>query len=133
MAKGKKQEDPNKVAQRKAERVAFVKSKPELAPDVARQRFYVQTRANELEARGKDVDRAALREKFQSGGVTREGFYTPGDISRFSASRNTDSLSDAKNTPTPPVSSVASSATNVPAPVRPEDSTRASGVRTPPT
>ena len=128
MAKGKKQEDPNKVAQRKAERVAFVKSKPELAPDVARQRFYVQTRANELEARGKDVDRAALRAKFQSGGVTREGFYTPGDISRFSASRNTDSLGDAKNTPTvtpnTPVSPVASSATNVPTPT--------SGVRTPP-
>lgn len=128
MAKGKKQEDPNKVAQRKAERVAFVKSKPELAPDVARQRFYVQTRANELEARGKDVDRAALRAKFQSGGVSREGFYTPGDISRFSASQNTDSLGDAKNTPTvnptPPVSPVVPSSTNVPTPT--------SGVRTPP-
>jgi len=126
VAKGKKQEDPNKVAQRKAERVAFVKSKPELAPEVARKRFYVQTRANELEAAGKDVDRAALRAKFESGGVTREGFYTPGDISRFSASRNTDSLGDAKNTPsvtpTPPVSPVAPSDTNVPT----------SGVRTPP-
>jgi len=137
VAKGKKQEDPNKVAQRKAERVAFVKSKPELAPEVARQRFYVQTRANELEAAGKDVDRAALRAKFQSGGVTREGFYTPGDISRFSASRNTDSLGDAKNTPsvttpTPPVSPVAPSATNVPTPVKPKDSTPTSGAKTPP-
>ena len=131
MAKGKKQEDPNKVAQRKAERVAFVKSKPELAPEVARQRFYVQTRANELEAAGKDVDRAALRAKFQSGGVTREGFYTPGDISRFSASRNTDSLGDAKNTPTvtptPPVSPVAPSATPTPSTSKP------SGVKTPST
>ena len=129
MAKGKKQEDPNKVAQRKAERVAFVQSKPELAPEVARQRFYVQTRANELEAAGKDVDRAALRAKFQSGGVTREGFYTPGDISRFSASRNTDSLGDAKNTPsvtpTPPVSPVAPSATPTPSTSKP------SGVKTP--
>ena len=137
MAKGKKQEDPNKVAQRKAERVAFVKSKPELAPEVARQRFYVQTRANELEAAGKDVDRAALRAKFQSGGVTREGFYTPGDISRFSASQNTDSLGDAKNTPsvtpTPPVSPVAPSATNVPTPVKPKANTTTSGVKTPPT
>ena len=136
MAKGKKQEDPNKVAQRKAERVAFVQNNPQLAPEVARQRFYVQTRANELEAAGKDVDRAALRAKFQSGGVTREGFYTPGDISRFSASRNTDSLGDAKNTPTvtptPPVSPVAPSATNVPTPVKPKTNTTTSGVKTPP-
>ena len=136
MAKGKKQEDPNKVAQRKAERVAFVQNNPQLAPEVARQRFYVQTRANELEAAGKDVDRAALRAKFQSGGVTREGFYTPGDISRFSASRNTDSLGDAKNTPsvtpTPPVSPVAPSATNVPTPVKPKTNTTTSGAKTPP-
>lgn len=136
MAKGKKQEDPNKVAQRKAERVAFVQNNPQLAPEVARQRFYVQTRANELEAAGKDVDRAALRAKFQSGGVTREGFYTPGDISRFSASRNTESLSDAKNTPTvtptPPVSLVAPSATNVPTPVKPKTNTTTSGAKTPP-
>ena len=93
MAKGKKQEDPNKVAQRKAERVAFVQANPNLAPEVARQRFYVQTRAAELESAGKPVDRAALREKFQTGGVTREGFYTPGDVSRFNAASN-DSLPD---------------------------------------
>jgi hypothetical protein len=136
VAKGKKQEDPNKVAQRKAERVAFVKDNPNLAPEVARQRFYVQTRANELEAAGKDVDRAALRAKFQTGGVTREGFYTPGDISRFSASRNTDSLGDSKNTPsvtsTPPVAPVVPSATNVPTPVKPKADTTTSGVKTPP-
>lgn len=116
MAKGKKQEDPNKVAQRKAERVAFVQSHPNLAPEVARQRFYVQTRAAELEAAGKEVDRAALREKFQSGGVTREGFYTPGDVARFNAARdNTNSLADSKNTP---VVSTPSN-TNVPTPVKP--------------
>ena len=133
MAKGKKQEDPNKVAQRKAERVAFVQNNPQLAPEVARQRFYVQTRANELEAAGKDVDRAALRAKFQSGGVTREGFYTPGDISRFNAARNTESLGESKATQTAPVAPVAPSATNVPTPVKPKENTTTSGVNTPPT
>ena len=52
MAKGKKQEDPNKVAQRKQARVEFVKSNPELTPEIARQRFYVQTRAAELASAG---------------------------------------------------------------------------------
>lgn len=130
MAKGKKQEDPSKVAQRKAERVAFVQANPNLAPEVARQRFYVQTRASELEAAGKDVDRAALRQKFQSGGVTREGFYTPGDVNRFKDSSNSDSLADSKITNViPPVSPVAPSATNVPTPVKPTTSS----VKTPPT
>lgn len=99
MAKGKK-EDPNKVAQRKAARVAFVKSNPQLAPEVARKRYYVQTRAAELEAAGKPVDRAALRKKFETGGVTREGFYTPADLNRIAA-RNA-SLADSKATPTTP-------------------------------
>lgn len=103
MAKGKK-EDPNKVAQRKAQRVAFVQSRPDLAPEVARKRFYVQTRAQELEAAGKPVDRAALRQKFETGGVTREGFYTPADIARINARKNvnngTGSLADTKTTPT---------------------------------
>jgi hypothetical protein len=129
VAKGKKQENPNKVAQRKAERVAFVQANPNLAPEVARQRFYVQTRAAELQAAGKDVDRAALREKFQSGGVTREGFYTPGDVARFNAARdNTSSLADSKNTPSvkPPV---APSATSTPTPTKPVTSS----VKTPST
>jgi hypothetical protein len=129
VAKGKKQENPNKVAQRKAERVAFVQANPNLAPEVARQRFYVQTRAAELQAAGKDVDRAALREKFQSGGVTREGFYTPGDISRFNAARdNTSSLADSKSTPSA-TTPVVPSATNVPTPVKPVTSS----VKTPST
>ena len=128
MAKGKKQEDPNKVAQRKAERVAFVQANPNLAPEVARQRFYVQTRAAELESAGKPVDRAALREKFQTGGVTREGFYTPGDVSRFNAASNGSSLSDSKSTVVPPVVSnapVAPSATPSPSVTKP------TGVKTP--
>lgn len=130
MAKGKKQEDPSKVAQRKAERVAFVQANPNLAPEVARQRFYVQTRAKELEAAGKDVDRAALRQKFQSGGVEREGFYTPGDVNRFKDSSNSNSLADSKITNViPPVTPVAPSATNVPTPVKPTTSS----VKTPPT
>lgn len=75
-----KKEDPNKVAQRKAERVAFVQAHPALAPEVARERFFVQTRVAELTAAGKTVDKAALRQKFETGGVERAGFYTPNDI-----------------------------------------------------
>lgn len=112
MAKGKKQEDPNKVAQRKQARVEFVKSNPELTPEIARQRFYVQTRAAELASAGKDVDRAALREKFQTGQVTREGFYTPADVNRFSASRNTESLGDSKSTTVTPPASTTSPTTS---------------------
>jgi len=126
VAKGKK-EDPNKVAQRKAQRVAFVQSRPDLAPEVARKRFYVQTRAQELEAAGKPVDRAALRQKFETGGVTREGFYTPADIARINARKNvnngTGSLADTKTTTTstsstpvknPPVSGVVGAPTAPP-------------------
>lgn len=126
MAKGKK-EDPNKVAQRKAQRVAFVQSRPDLAPEVARKRFYVQTRAQELEAAGKPVDRAALRQKFETGGVTREGFYTPADIARINARKNvnngTGSLADTKTTTTvtpstpvknPPVGGVVGAPTTPP-------------------
>ena len=118
MAKGKKQEDPNKVAQRKQARVEFVKSNPELTPEIARQRFYVQTRAAELASAGKDVDRAALREKFQTGQVTREGFYTPADVNRFSAARNTDSLGDSKSTTVTPPASTTSPTTSKPSTVK---------------
>ena len=118
MAKGKKQEDPNKVAQRKQARVEFVKSNPELTPEIARQRFYVQTRAAELASAGKDVDRAALREKFQTGQVTREGFYTPADVNRFSADRNTDSLGDSKSTTVTPPASATSPITSKPSTVK---------------
>ena len=118
MAKGKKQEDPNKVAQRKQARVEFVKSNPELTPEIARQRFYVQTRAAELASAGKDVDRAALREKFQTGQVTREGFYTPADVNRFSAARNTDSLGDSKSTTVTPPTSTTSPTTSKPSTVK---------------
>ena len=128
MAKGKKQEDPNKVAQRKAERVAFVQANPNLAPEVARQRFYVQTRAAELESAGKPVDRAALREKFQTGGVTREGFYTPGDVSRFNAASNSSSLADSKSTVVPPV---VSNAPVVPSATPSTNVTKPTGVKTP--
>ena len=122
MAKGKK-EDPNKVAQRKAQRVAFVQSRPDLAPEVARKRFYVQTRAQELEAAGKPVDRAALRQKFETGGVTREGFYTPADIARINAKKNTngESLAQSKtSTPQPVVPG---------APVKPPTTTTSSAPR----
>ena len=100
----KKKPDPAAVAQRKQERVAFVQAHPNLAPEVARQRFYVQTRTEELSAAGKSVDKKALRDKFQSGQVSREGFYTPGDRARFNTGSGSDgSLADSKLTDPPAV------------------------------
>lgn len=101
----KKKEDPAKVAQRKEERVAFVQGHPLLQPEQARQQFYVQTRAQELGAKGLPVDRAQLRENFQTGNIQREGFYTPGDISRIAAQQQnnntSNNTSNNTNTPTP--------------------------------
>ena len=99
----KKKEDPAKVAQRKEERVAFVQGHPLLQPEQARQQFYVQTRAQELGAKGLPVDRAQLRENFQTGNIQREGFYTPGDISRIAAQQQNNNTSNSTNTTTPPV------------------------------
>ena len=100
----KKKPDPAAVAQRKQERVAFVQAHPNLAPEVARQRFYVQTRTEELSAAGKSVDKKALRDRFQSGQVSREGFYTPGDRARFNTGSGSDgSLADTKLTDPPVV------------------------------
>lgn len=97
----KKKEDPAKVEQRKQERVAFVQGHPLLQPEQARQQFYVQTRAQELEARGLPVNRAQLRDNFQTGNIQREGFYTPGDISRVAAQQQNNNTSNDSNTPTP--------------------------------
>jgi hypothetical protein len=102
----KKKEDPAKVEQRKQERVAFVQGHPLLQPEQARQQFYVQTRAQELEARGMPVNRAQLRENFQTGNIQREGFYTPGDISRVAAQQQNNNTSNSTNTTTPPVTPV---------------------------
>ena len=102
----KKKEDPAVVAQRKQERVQFVQSHPLLQPEVARQRFFVQTRAAELAAKGVEVTpekRQQLRERFQTGNVVREGFYTPGDISRIAAEQNYDSPDATSTTPAAPV------------------------------
>lgn len=113
----KKKPDPAAVAQRKQERVAFVQEHPNLAPEQARQQFYVKTRTEELSAAGKSVDKQALRDKFQSGQVSREGFYTPGDIARFntSGSNNGGSLADSKaDTVTPPTSLTAPSGVKTP-------------------
>lgn len=99
----KKKEDPAKVEQRKQERVAFVQGHPLLQPEQARQQFYVQTRAQELGAKGLPVDRGQLRENFQTGNIQREGFYTPGDISRIAAQQQNNNTSNSTNTTTPPV------------------------------
>lgn len=80
------------------ERIAFVQANPQLTKQEARTRFYVQTRAAELEAQGKTVDRAALRRKFEMGEVTREGFYTPSDVQ--AAQRRRAALASTRTTDT---------------------------------
>jgi hypothetical protein len=67
-------------------RVEFVQSKPDVPKAQARQQFFVQTRAAELQAKGVEVTkqkRQELRQKFQSGEVKRSGFYTNADRARF--------------------------------------------------
>jgi hypothetical protein len=73
-----------------AKRVQFVKANPNLDPAEARKRFFVQTRASELQAKGVEVTkerRQQLRQKFATGGVQRQGFYTPGDLQRIAAAK----------------------------------------------
>ncbi len=73
------------VAKRVADRKAFVEKTAGTAStprskQAARQKFFVQTRMKELEAKGKPVDaakRKELRQKFQSGNVSRAGFGAP--------------------------------------------------------
>ena len=86
------------VAKRIADRKAFVASQTSMpkrpgadgadssmasnaaAKKAARQKFFVQTRAKELAAKGITVDaakRKELRQKFQSGNVSRAGFGAP--------------------------------------------------------
>jgi hypothetical protein len=71
-------------------RVEFVQSKPNIPKAQARQQFFVQTRAAELQAKGVEVTkekRAQLRQKFQSGQVQRSGFYTDADRASFTTSK----------------------------------------------
>jgi len=84
MATKKMKKNPAAIAARVEGRKKFVAEARKRGVDAktARKRYYVQTRAAELTAAGKKVDRAALRKKFESGGVTREGFYAPGDKKR---------------------------------------------------
>jgi hypothetical protein len=69
------------------ERREFVQARPNLEKAEARKRFFVQKRAAELEAAGKPVDRKALRQKFETGGVKRAGFYTETDLKRIAATK----------------------------------------------
>lgn len=75
-------------------RVAFVKANPNLSPAEARKRFFVQTRAKELRAAGKEVNRAALRKQFESGKVKRQEFYTATDLKRSSGGRSNPKVDD---------------------------------------
>jgi hypothetical protein len=86
------------VAKRVADRKAFVAKQTSMpkrpgadgadssmasnaaAKKAARQKFFVQTRVKEMEAKGMTVDaakRKELRKKFQSGNVSRAGFGAP--------------------------------------------------------
>jgi hypothetical protein len=72
-------------------RVEFVQSKPNIPKARARQQFFVQTRAAELQSKGVEVTkqkRQELRQKFQSGEVKRSGFYTDADRTRIAASNS---------------------------------------------
>jgi hypothetical protein len=91
MAQDKNKQKNPQVQERINARVNFVKSKPNLDPYEARKRFFVQTRAKELEAAGKPVDRKALRQQFDTGKVKREGFYTPADMRKFAKGSGTGS------------------------------------------
>lgn len=76
------------------QRKEFVQANPDLDPAVARQRFFVQTRVQELTKSGVEVTkerRAALREKFASGDIARKGFLTPQDIQRSKSNNNNNS------------------------------------------
>lgn len=95
MAKKRTPQELERIRQRKE----FVQANPDLDPAEARKRFYVQTRVQELNKSGVEVTkerRAALRQKFLSGGVQRQGFYTPADLAKFTGGNND------KNPPTPP-------------------------------
>ncbi|MFN9953077.1 MAG: hypothetical protein ACK55I_08250, partial [bacterium] len=100
MAKKRTPQELERIRQRKE----FVQSNPELDPAEARKRFFVQTRVQELEKSGVEVTkerRAALRQKFLTGGVQRQGFYTPTDVAKFTGGNNNDK--NNKVTPPPAV------------------------------
>lgn len=73
------------IRRRIEQRIAYVQANPDISKAQAREQFYVQTRAAELEAQGQEVNRAALRQKFRSGQVSREGFYVQGEQERLQA------------------------------------------------
>ena len=87
------------IAKRKVDRKAFVASRGSEKDKESRKRFYVKTRVSELEKAGKPVSaekRKQLREKFNSGDVSRKGFAAPkkktgGSSSRSSSVGRTDS------------------------------------------
>tara|TARA_B110000503_G_scaffold27900_1_gene44573 strand:- start:10281 stop:12296 length:2016 start_codon:yes stop_codon:yes gene_type:complete len=81
--------------QRVQQRKAFVKANPDLDPAAARQRFFVQTRVQELTKSGVEVTkerRAALRQQFASGDISRKGFLTPQDVQRSSTNNTNNNV-----------------------------------------
>jgi hypothetical protein len=89
MAKKLNPQEQQRVQQRKA----FVQANPDLDPAEARKRFFVQTRVQELTKSGVEVTkerRAALRQQFTSGDISRKGFLSPQDVQRSSNTNSTN-------------------------------------------
>ena len=84
MAAKKMKKNPAAIAARVEGRKKFVGEARKKGVDAktARKRYYVKTRSAEMTAAGKKADKAALRKKFESGGVSRDGFYASGDKKR---------------------------------------------------
>ena len=114
------------VAKRVADRKAFVAKQTSMpsrpgadgadssmsgnssAKKMARQKFFVQTRVKEMEAKGKTVDaakRKELRQKFQSGNVSRAGFGAPKKKAASSSTSTASSTSKVTPKATPKSSS----------------------------
>jgi hypothetical protein len=112
------------VAKRVADRKAFVAKQTSMpkrpgadgadssmasnssAKKMARQKFYVQTRISEMQAKGKTVTpemRKQLRQKFQSGDVARKGFAAPKKKTSGTSSSSSSTSSSSSSVVAPKV------------------------------
>lgn len=128
-SKKKSQAEQRRIQERKA----FVAARPNLSKEEARKRFYVTTRAQELQAAGKDVNRQALRRKFETGQVQRAGFLTPQDVQRAASRRSVSTSSSSSTLPSPSTTGRVTPVTNrsVVSPMQ-IDRSRAANVKTTP-
>lgn len=93
-----------KVSERVSSRKKFVVAarKKGISASEARKQFYVETRTAELRAKGEKVTKqkkTELAKKFESGQVSRKGFYRPGEKkSKISSTRKTKSETTSSTT-----------------------------------